>query len=741
LISKLQLVDGLTESKPKLSSDNMNSKDSPECEKRAPYRVSLSAHFMASILVACVAIGFAGGRKHSAASFVEKDKAKPNAGKPLEPTPVLKETQHFVIDEDGMIEFEVSKFGDGFFSNEKEPCSDEDDSNDSEVDEVEKGSTSVSARHIEVEIAHLDETLLNSEELIIQKVMDIFHVETLSHNCREVFHQRLCVAVLKSGGHFVSQLDAKKGRLSFDLLLRESAQQHHLIPVIAEAFGTTTDSGDMQWSVLKRGVRRGEKYLYGDYDIEEDTLGDLDLKSEVVTAKSHFQTIEVYDTLKTGQTVEQFRKSKSNDGSYESLHPELFQLDREIFLDGVLQSKRSLEPGYHEALVHPAMLSHNNPRRVAIIGGGEGATLREVLKHRTVETATMVEIDEIMVNVSRQYIPDWSDCSDLVGSSNSCFEDPRADVRFTDAVAWLIDTYRDADKIDPSDIYDVIIMDALDPSTEVDFSDVLYGNAALVQAISNALGPDGVFIGQMGEADQIGEPTTRYDKASMQVDGFIDLMRRYGFDSVKDYIEPHAGFDGIWSFVISFKNAENKANWYANEAEVQRKLHQRLLPTISGSHPLYYFDGAGMVAYEYPNRVASETFCLNETIPAYCEAGYGFDPESNVAMKDSVQSLFVEPSSYSLIQDMAKTGLTVLWNSIATSLENMGEQISFFGRKALNVKPSLQVLTGNANNAVSSEEDGGNYFYNPFMDRNYLNFLSIKRLTVKNSGAGSELVK
>ena len=71
----------------------------------------------------------------------------------------------------------------------------------------------------------------------------------------------------------------------------------------------------------------------------------------------------------------------------------------------------------------------------------------------------------------------------------------------------------------------------------------------------------------------------------------------------------------------------------------------------------------------------------------------------------------------------------------------MGEQISFFGRKALNVKPSLQVLTGNANNAVSSEEDGGNYFYNPFMDRNYLNFLSIKRLTVKNSGAGSELVK
>ena len=127
--------DGFSESKPKLSSDNMNSKDSPECEKRAPYRVLLSAHFMASILIVCVAIGFAGGRTRSVASFVENVtrvyayQPIPNADKPLEPTPVLKETQHFVIDEDGMIEFEVSKFGDGFFSNEKEPCSDEDDSN------------------------------------------------------------------------------------------------------------------------------------------------------------------------------------------------------------------------------------------------------------------------------------------------------------------------------------------------------------------------------------------------------------------------------------------------------------------------------------------------------------------------------------------------------------------------------------------------------------------------------------
>ena len=53
----------------------------------------------------------------------------------------------------------------------------------------------------------------------------------------------------------------------------------------------------------------------------------------------------------------------------------------------------------HEALVHPSMLSHTNPKRVLIIGGGEGATLREVLKYKSVEEVVMVDIDEELVNI------------------------------------------------------------------------------------------------------------------------------------------------------------------------------------------------------------------------------------------------------------------------------------------------------------------------------------------------------
>eukprot|EP00979_Chaetoceros_neogracilis_P016343 scaffold7766_cov194-Chaetoceros_neogracile.AAC.1 len=74
----------------------------------------------------------------------------------------------------------------------------------------------------------------------------------------------------------------------------------------------------------------------------------------------------------------------------------MFEPNRLVFLDGVLQSTRDGIESYHEALVQPAMFAHPDPKRVAIIGGGEGATLGEVLKHNTVDTVMMIEIDESM---------------------------------------------------------------------------------------------------------------------------------------------------------------------------------------------------------------------------------------------------------------------------------------------------------------------------------------------------------
>jgi spermidine synthase len=77
---------------------------------------------------------------------------------------------------------------------------------------------------------------------------------------------------------------------------------------------------------------------------------------------------------------------------------------RSLLIDKFIQSTEKDEYIYHELLVHPAMSLHPMPERVLILGGGEGATLREVLKHNTVKEAVMVDIDPVVVEFSKKYL-------------------------------------------------------------------------------------------------------------------------------------------------------------------------------------------------------------------------------------------------------------------------------------------------------------------------------------------------
>ena len=147
------------------------------------------------------------------------------------------------------------------------------------------------------------------------------------------------------------------------------------------------------------------------------------------------------------------------DSNYMVDHPELFLPDRVLFLDGVEQSSRYGNAAYHESLVQPALFTHKNPKRVAIIGGGECATLREVLKHSTVEKVVMIEIDQVMMDTARSFLQEWNDCSDLEGSNGNCIDDPRAEIYAEDAFKWFADRYSNPDS--GEEPFDVIIMDAL----------------------------------------------------------------------------------------------------------------------------------------------------------------------------------------------------------------------------------------------------------------------------------------
>jgi spermidine synthase len=119
-----------------------------------------------------------------------------------------------------------------------------------------------------------------------------------------------------------------------------------------------------------------------------------------------------------------------------------------LFLDGAPQSATADEFVYHEALVHPALVAHPEPRRVLVAGGGEGATLREVLRHPSVERATMVDIDGELVNLAREH---------LEPMHRGALDDPRADVVIGDALAYLREH---------EERYDAIVIDLVDPSDE-----------------------------------------------------------------------------------------------------------------------------------------------------------------------------------------------------------------------------------------------------------------------------------
>ncbi len=119
-----------------------------------------------------------------------------------------------------------------------------------------------------------------------------------------------------------------------------------------------------------------------------------------------------------------------------------------LVLDGKIQSAEVDEFVYHEALVQPSMVTHPCPETVFIAGGGEGATLREVLSHATVKRAVMVDIDEEVISICKQYLPEHS-----LGS----FEDKRAEVLHVDARDYLANS---------RELFDIIIIDLPDPIEE-----------------------------------------------------------------------------------------------------------------------------------------------------------------------------------------------------------------------------------------------------------------------------------
>lgn len=176
----------------------------------------------------------------------------------------------------------------------------------------------------------------------------------------------------------------------------------------------------------------------------------IKIKDVLFTAKSEFQQIDIYQTERMGKL---------------------------LVLDGYVMLSEMDEFVYHEMISHPAMLTHPAPKKVLIVGGGDGGTLREVLRHRSVETAYLVEIDEMVTKACLEHFPQLA----------SSVHDKRVITRFMDAVEFVGTT---------NEKFDVILIDSTDPISigEGLFTREFYTNCY------NILNPDGILVAQSESA-------------------------------------------------------------------------------------------------------------------------------------------------------------------------------------------------------------------------------------------------
>jgi spermidine synthase len=142
------------------------------------------------------------------------------------------------------------------------------------------------------------------------------------------------------------------------------------------------------------------------------------VEKQIISCETRFQKLELVDTKEFG---------------------------RVLILDGITQVAKSNEPAYHEPMVHPALCTHPSPKNVCVIGAGDGGILREVLKHSTVQSVALAELDDGVIAFSKRY---------LKTVHKGAFSDPRLSIHIEDGRKFIEDNPK---------AFDVVIMDMTDP--------------------------------------------------------------------------------------------------------------------------------------------------------------------------------------------------------------------------------------------------------------------------------------
>lgn len=229
----------------------------------------------------------------------------------------------------------------------------------------------------------------------------------------------------------------------------------------------------------------------------EDFLGlRIRVEKTLFSGKSPFQSVDVVETRGHGKM---------------------------LLNDGLIMVTERDEFSYHDMITHVPLFVHPNPKNVLVIGGGDGGTAREVIRHPSVEKCTMVEIDEMVVNACKEFIPQTS----------SKLSDPKINLIIGDGVKFVEDAVKNGEK------FDVILVDSTDP---IGPAQPLFGHE-FYENIFKALSDDGIVVSQ-GESPFY--QTKMQNKLMEILHDTFPIVSIYNFSNMT-----YPG--GLWSFTFGSK--------------------------------------------------------------------------------------------------------------------------------------------------------------------------------------------
>ena len=265
----------------------------------------------------------------------------------------------------------------------------------------------------------------------------------------------------------------------------------------------------------------------------EDFLGlRIRVEKTLFSGKSDFQSVDVVETRGHGKM---------------------------LLNDGLIMVTERDEFSYHDMITHVPLFVHPNPKNVLVIGGGDGGTAREVIRHPSVEKCTMVEIDEMVVNACKEHIPQTS----------SMLSDPRIDLIIGDGVKFVEDAAKNGQK------FDVILVDSTDP---IGPAQPLFG-PEFYENIFKALTDDGIVVSQ-GES-----PFYQIKMQNKLVEILHDTFPKVSIYNFSNLTYP----GGLWSFTFASKKYNPVADFKAERVEA------------SGLEFEYYNEEVHKAAFALPN--------------------------------------------------------------------------------------------------------------------------------------------